>query len=52
MCAAEEEIKEYIDNLEISIVYLEQYFDADSFGEDVIKYKIKERYITLTADYR
>ena len=31
---------------------MEQYFDADAFGDDVIKYKINERYLTLTAGFR
>jgi len=46
-CAPREEIHDYIDRLEIQIVYSEQYFDVDAFGNEVIKYKITDKYVTL-----
>ncbi len=46
-CAPDDEIVQFMSSLDVSIMYIEQYFDMESFGAKSIKFKMSERYFSV-----
>ena len=45
-------IKDFINNVEVTILFTEQMFDIDDVAGEPIKYKISERAFNLNYDFR